>query len=151
MRYQHTKPSSRPAKATGAKPRPVASFFSASATLLRHLADNPLLSNDDRSRLQRYFGGIKNILTDLQRRSRLTEGYDITSTSPDGEMLMMLRREKDEVTAYAGEMIDIIQRLWLNNRMPEARYEELKALYQSLPKLHDEVRAAMEAAREPGA
>jgi hypothetical protein len=150
MRYQHTKPASRPKNATGAKSRPVASFFASSATLLRHLADNPLLSNDDRSRLQRYFGGIKNILTDLRRRSRLTEGYDITSSSPDGEMLTMLRREKDEVTAYAGAMIDIAQRLWLNNRMSEARYEELKALYQSLPRIHDEVRAAMEQAKEAG-
>jgi RAB protein geranylgeranyltransferase component A len=128
----------------------VAAFIQSSVTLARSLTTNPLLSTDDKSRLVRYLKGIQHILRDLQQRSKLSEGKELSRDSSDYVMLQMLKREKDEVTAYAGNMVDVAQRLWLNNRLSEKRYEELKRLYKSVLAAHDELRVAMEAARESG-
>jgi hypothetical protein len=150
MIFQHGTPPTRPRKATEAKRSPVAMFLSSSVELIRVLTSNPLLSADDKTRLRRYFTGIKGILSDLQKRSRLHEGRELSRDSSDYVMLQTLKRDKDEITAYAGNMVDVAQRLWLNNRLSEKRYEELKALYRTVIATHDELRARMEAAREPG-
>jgi hypothetical protein len=150
MIFQHSTPTARPQKATAAKKSSVAMFLSSSVALVRSLTSNPLLSADDKTRLRRYFTGIRTILSDLQHRSRLHEGRELSRESSDYVMLQTLKRDKDEATAYAGNMVDIAQRLWLNNRLPEKRYEELKTLYRTVLAVHDELLEKMEAAREPG-
>jgi hypothetical protein len=150
MIFQHSTPRARPRTATGAKASPVAAFIQSSVALVRSLTTNPLLSTDDKSRLARYLKGIQHILRDLQQRSKLSEGKELSRDSSDYVMLQMLKRDKDEITAYAGNMVDIAQRLWLNNRLSEKRYEELKRLYRTVLAAHDELRAHMESAREPG-
>lgn len=150
MIFQHSTPPAKPRTATGAKVSPVASFVQSSVALVRSLTATPLLSSDDRTRLARYLKGIQHILRDLQQRSKLSEGKELSRESSDYGMLQMLKRDKDEVTAYAGNMVDIAQRLWLNNRLSEKRYEELKRLYRTLIAAHDELRVRLETAREPG-
>jgi hypothetical protein len=150
MIFQHNTPSARPRTATGETFAPVAAFIKSSVALVRGLTANPLLSSDDRTRLARYLKGIQHILRDLQQRSKLSEGKELSRDSSDYVMLQMLKRDKDEITAYAGNMVDVAQRLWLNNRLSEKRYEELKHLYRTVLAVHDELRAHMEAAREPG-
>ena len=150
MIFQHTTPPAQPRKTTEAQRSPVAMFLSSSVALIRVLTSNPLLSADDKARLRRYFTGIKGILSDLQQRSRLHEGRELSRDSSDYVMLQTLKRDKTEVTAYCGNMVDIAQRLWLNNRLPEERYDEFKALYRTVLAAHDELREKMEAAREPG-
>jgi hypothetical protein len=150
MIFQQNTPPAKPRTATGAKSSPVAVFIQSSIALVRGLTANKLLSSDDRTRLARYLKGIQHILRDLQQRSKLSEGKELSRDSSDYVILQMLKRDKDEVTAYAGNMVDVAQRLWLNNRIPETRYEELKALYRTVLSAHDQLRAAMESAREPG-
>jgi hypothetical protein len=150
MIFQHSTLPAKPRTATGAKVAPVAAFIHSSVALVRSVTTNPLLSTDDKSRLARYLKGIQHILRDLQQRSKLSEGKELSRDSSDYVMLQMLKRDKDEVTAYAGNMVDVAQRLWLNNRLSEKRYEELKRLYRTALAAHDELRAHMEAAREPG-
>jgi hypothetical protein len=79
---------------------------------------------------------------------RLQENHDVSRKSLDSQMASMLNSEKDQITAYAGSMIAIAERLWLNNRMPEFQYKKLKSLYASLPLLHDEIRSVMGTALE---
>jgi hypothetical protein len=150
MIFQHSTLPAKPRTATGATFAPGAAFIHSSVALVRSVTTNPLLSTDDKSRLARYLKGIQHILRDLQQRSKLSEGKELSRDSSDYVMLQMLKRDKDEVTAYAGNMVDVAQRLWLNNRLSEKRYEELKTLYKSVLAAHDELRADMEAAREPG-
>jgi hypothetical protein len=150
MIFQHNTPPAKPRTATGAKSSPVAAFIKSSVALVQSLTATPLMSSDDRTRLARYLKGIQHILRDLQQRSKLSEGKELSRDSPDYVMLQMLKRDKDEITAYAGNMVDVAQRLWLNNRLSEKRYEELKTLYKSVLAAHDKLRARMEAAREPG-
>jgi hypothetical protein len=65
-------------------------------------------------------------------------------------MLKMLSYEKEDITAYSSNMVDIAQRLWLNNGITERQFDELKRLYRAVLSSHDYLRNRMEAAREPG-
>lgn len=130
--------------------RLAAAFTRASHALLSYLRTQPLLSEEDQKRLSRHFAGIRAILSDLtKRRGLVTEGHTRGRPSPvsresgDWSMLMMLRDRKIEITAYCGEMIAVAERLWLNGRMTDAKYEEFKKRYRELPKLHDELRGMM--------